>query len=80
MVPFPNKIILWKRIYATMEPGIPLCPPNYTKNRNIRDLLDAPDPKDEMSTIQIQSLRTLKARVQLLNSEKSEWYSVMGKE
>ena len=45
---------------------------NYTKNRNVRDLLGTPDPKDEMPTIQIQSLRPLKARVQLINTEKSE--------
>lgn len=56
----------------TKEPGIPLFPPNYTKTRNIRDLLDVPEPKDEMSAIQIQSLRPSKARVKLINTEKSE--------
>ena len=54
-----------------------MCPPNYTKNRKVRDLLDTPDPKDEMPTIQIQSLRPLKARVQLINTEKSEWSSIV---
>lgn len=32
-----------------MEPGMPLCPPNHTKKRKIRDLLDTPDPKEETS-------------------------------
>lgn len=45
-----------------MEPGIPLCP-NYTKNQKVRHLLDTPDPKNEMPTIQIQSLRPLRAVV-----------------
>lgn len=74
-----NKIILWgKKITATMESRIPMCLPNYTKKRNIRDLLDLSDPKDKMSTIHIQSLRPLRARVQLINIEKSEWSSIMG--
>ena len=51
-------------IPTTVEPGIPLCHPNYTKNRKFRDLLDTPDPKDEMPTVQIQSLGPLEARVQ----------------
>ena len=63
----------------TREPGIPWSPPNYTKNRKVRDLLDTPDPKDEMPTIQIQSLKPLKARVQLINTEKTEWSITMGK-
>ena len=52
---------------------------NYTKIKKVRDLLDTPDSKDKMSTIQIQSLTPLKARVQLTNTEKSEWSSIMGK-
>lgn len=61
-----KQIILWeKKILATSEPGIPLCPPNYIKNRKVSDLLDTPDPKDEIPTVQIQSLQPLRARVQL---------------
>ena len=56
----------------TMDSGIPLCPPNYTKNRKVRDLLDTPDPKDKLPTVQMQSLRPLKAGVQLISTEKSE--------
>ena len=37
-----------------------------------RDLLDTHDPKDEMPAIQITSLRPLKARAQLIKTEKSE--------
>lgn len=36
-----------------MEPGMPLCPPNYTKKRKIGDLLDTPDPKEETSSYHI---------------------------
>lgn len=47
-----------------MEPGNFLCPPNYTKNWKVRDILGTPDPKYEKPTINIQSLRTLTARVE----------------
>lgn len=47
-----------------MEQGIPLCPPNYTKNWKVRDLLGTSDPKYEKSAINIQGLRPLTARVQ----------------
>ena len=67
-----NKTILWKKIHTTADPGIPPCPPNHTENRSIRDLLDTPDPKDELPTVQIQNLKPLKARVQLIKTEESE--------
>ena len=67
-----NKIILWEKIPTIEKPGTPMCPPNYTKNRKVRDLLDIPDPKGKMLSIQIQSLRPLRARVQLISTEKSE--------
>lgn len=63
----------------TREPGILFFPPNYTKNRIVRNFLDTPHPKDEMPTLQIHSLRPFKARVQLINSEKSEWLWYNGK-
>lgn len=72
-----NKIILLKKkIPAAVEPGIQLCSPNYTKIRKVRDLLDQPDSQDE---IHIQSLRLLRARVQLMNTEKSEWCCIVGR-
>lgn len=46
-----------------MEPRIPLCSPIYTKNKNVRDLLDTPDPNNKILTIQIQKLKPLRARV-----------------
>lgn len=57
---------LGKKIPVTMEPGIPFCPPNYTKNRNVKDLLDMPVSVGKMPTFQTQSLRPLRARVQLI--------------
>lgn len=69
-----------RKIPITMGLGIPVCPPNYTKNRNVGDSLDTPDPEDKMPRIQIPSLRPVRARVQLINTEKSEWYCIMGKE
>ena len=73
--------MLWeKNFHTTLEPGIPLCPPKYTKNRNVGDLLDTPDPKDEMPTVQIQIPRPSRAGVQLTNTEESEWSGIMGKE
>ena len=71
MVASLNKILLWKKSGPTRDSDIPLCPPNYTKNGKVRDLLDTPDPNDKMPTIQMQSLRPLKARVQLISTEKS---------
>ena len=73
-----NKIILWEKNPGNQE----FCffPPNYTKNRIVGDFLDTPYPKDEMPTIQIQSLRPFKSRVQLINTEKSEWYGIKGKD
>lgn len=62
------------------EPGILFFPPNYTKNRIVGDFLDTPHPKDEMPTIHIHSLRPFKSRVQLINTEKSEWYGIKGKD
>lgn len=76
-----NKVIPWgKKIPATTEPGIPLCPPNHTKNRKVRDSLDTPDSRGELPAIQIQTLRPSRARVQLINTEKSECYGLMGEE
>ena len=43
-----------KEIAVTSEPGIPLCPPNYIKKSNARDLLNTADSKP---TIQVQHLR-----------------------
>lgn len=63
----------------TVKPGIPIYPPNYTKNSAARDSLDTPDPKDERPTVHTQTLSPLRARVQLINEKKSEWYGVMGK-
>lgn len=51
MVASLNKIILWGKKTNTTEPEILSYPPNYTKNRNVGDLLDASDPKDEMPTV-----------------------------
>ena len=51
----------------------------YTKTKKVRDLLDISDPKDEMPTIQIQSLRPLRARVPLMNTEKLKWYGIKEK-
>lgn len=34
-----------------------MCPPNYTKNHKVRNLLDTPDPEEKMQTVQTQSLR-----------------------
>ena len=41
--------------------------------------MDTPDPKDNKCIIHIHSLRIVRARVQLINVEKPEWYSIMGK-
>ena len=41
--------------------------------------MDTPDPKDEKYIIHIHSLRIVRARVQLISVEKSEWYSIKGK-
>lgn len=60
-----------------MDRAIPWCPSNYTKNGIVRDVLGTSDPKDEMLTIQIQSLRQLRVRVQLINIEKFEWYGII---
>lgn len=68
---------LEKKIPATTNAGIQWCHPNYTKKRNVRDLLDTPDPKDELSTVQSQSLRPLRTRAQLINTKKAEWYGAM---
>lgn len=43
-----------KEIPVTSEPGILLCPPNYIKNSNAKDLLNTADSK---LTIQVQHLR-----------------------
>lgn len=44
MVAFLNKGILWeKKKLDTSEQGILSCPPNYTKNRKVRNFLDVPD-------------------------------------
>lgn len=59
------------------EPRIPMCPLNCTQNRKVEDLVDTPDPKDEMETIQIQSPRPLRSSVQLIHTEKLEWYSIL---
>ena len=49
---------------------------DYTKNRNVRDALDTPDPKDEKLPIQIQNLRPLRTRVGLMSIEiKMVWYN-----
>lgn len=53
-----------KIISTTMEPGMPLCRPDYTKNWEVRDLLGTPDPKYANPTFNIQGLRPLTARVQ----------------
>lgn len=45
-----NKIIFLENTPTSVESGISLCPPNYTKNRNVRNLLDTPDLKDKMPT------------------------------
>ena len=74
MVASLNKIILWeKKILPLWNKKS-----HYNKNRKVRGLLDTPDPKDKMPTIQLQSLRPLRARVQLINTRKSEWYYIMG--
>lgn len=82
MVASLNNVILWgkKQNKTKNPPGIPMCPPNYTQNRKVRDSPDAPDPKDDTPTIQIQSLRRLKARVQLINAEKTKWSHRTGKD
>lgn len=48
---------LGKKISTTVESRIPTYPPNYTKNRKVRDLPNTVDPKDEIPTIEIQILR-----------------------
>lgn len=63
-----------------MEPGIPLCPPNYTRNRKVGHFLGTPGPKDEIPTVLTQSLRPLKAKVQLIDVEKPGWRSIRRKE
>lgn len=70
MVASPNKIISWKKNFCRCG-QITLYPPNYTKNRKIRDLLGTPDSKDEI--LQFSYL------IQLINIEKSEWNSKMEK-
>lgn len=49
-----QKNSLGEKSPTTTEPVIPLCPPNYTKSRKVRDLLNTPDPKDETPTINIR--------------------------
>lgn len=67
MVAFLNKVILWKKKknkLDTSEQGILSCPPNYTKNRKVRNFLDAPDPKAEMPTSQkVHSPRASRGKV-----------------
>ena len=41
--------------------------------------MDTPDPKDDKCIIHISSLRIVRAIVKLINVEKQEWYSIMGK-
>lgn len=50
-----NNSLEKKKIRAAVDPRIPLCSPDCTKNRKVRDLLDKPDPMDKMPSFQIQS-------------------------
>ena len=61
-----------------MEPEIPSCPPNYTKNKKAWDLRDTPDSKDEMPKIQIQSLRQLSERMNKYREIRMVWYNGKG--
>lgn len=56
-----------------------MTPLDYTKNRNVRDALDTPDPKDKKLPVQIQNLRPLRTRVGLISIEKSKRYDTMKK-
>lgn len=55
-----------------MHTEILLCPPDYSKNRNVRGLLDTPEPKDKAPTVQIQCLKPLRAKAQLVGIERSK--------
>lgn len=57
-----NKIILLekKKISDTVESGIPIYPYLYLHQE--LDLIDTPDPKEEIPTIQILSLSPLRVR------------------
>lgn len=46
-----------------------MYPPNYNQTVKLRDLLGTPDPKDEIPTVQIQSLRSLRAKSSVNNRE-----------
>lgn len=70
MVASLNKIILWaKNLLLPQNKDFPCAPPPITPRIEGRDSLDTPDPKDDMPTAHIQSLRTVRTRVQLINAE-----------
>ena len=70
MVASLNKIILWAKIsLLPQNKNFPCAPPPITPRIEGRDSLDTPDPKDDMPTVHIQSLRPLTIRVQLINVE-----------
>lgn len=67
-----NKVILWGKNSHHQGTRNSIVP--SSKNRN---LLDTPDPKDKMPTVQIQNMRPLRARIQVnkWREIKVVWYN-----
>lgn len=44
-----NNITLWKKKFPPLGTKNSMCPPNYTKNKKVGDLVDTPDPNGNNS-------------------------------
>lgn len=80
MVASPIKIIPCQTYPCQQGAMNPIFPPNYTKNRKVRDLLDTLDPKNEIFTILIQKPVSTKGKSSVKHVEISEWYCIVKKE